>query len=113
MKRAAGKTVAIAIIIAESASIGLASTTSVSAQESTRQQVTRQQSLILQQQRQFLRNQQLLDAQNKRLAGRHESPPYTGDATTNAIAGLLGFSCPPHYYINRARGCLPDLDYIR
>lgn len=112
MKRIANIIAAVTIVGAEVASVGLA-TTSASAQESTRQQVARQQRLILQQQRQILQNQRLLDAQNQRLASRHEAPAYTGDATTNAIAGLLGFSCPPHYYINRARGCLPDLDYVR
>ena len=109
MRHQAGKLVAIAIVVAELASVGLAAT-SASAQESgqTQRQIRRQQQIILQQQKQILENQRRLASQKEQIV---ERSPVTGEAIDERklpkglLSGILP-SCPLGFAYNPFVGCV-------
>lgn len=114
MKLKAKKLIAIGIVLAEIASLGIATMTPASAQSAAqeRRQIRRQQQLILQQQRQIQENQRRLQAQQQQLAqprGAYAADPT--DANRDLPRGLLGNvgGCPIGYTYSLFYGCLPHV----
>ncbi len=113
MKHAAHTFAAFAILVAEIASVGMATTlavTPVAAQNATQEQrqIARQRRLILQQQREILDNQRRLAGQKEQVV---ERSPVTGEAidTSKLPKGLLSGilpSCPLGFAYNAFVGCV-------
>ena len=107
MQPSARKAIAVVIVLAEVATIGLGATSSVSAQDSTRSQIRRQQQLILRQQREIESNQRRIEGQREHLV----RSPVTGEAIDERKLpkGLLsGFlhSCPMVFAYKLFVGCV-------
>ncbi len=109
MGHAAKKYAAIAIVMAELVSLGVAAT-SASAQDTaqSRREIRRQQEIILQQQKQILENQRRLEGQKEQLT---ERSPVTGQAIDERklpkgiLSGVIP-SCPLGFQYNLFVGCV-------
>ena len=109
MKRAAAIVIAIAIVVAEIASIGLAATSPASARDGARErsQIRRQQQLILRQQREIESNQRRIEGQREHLV----RSPLTGEAIDERklpkglLSGVLP-ACPLGFAYNPFTGCV-------
>ena len=109
MKRKSNTLVAIAIVVGELASVGLA-TTSASAQDTAQQrrEIKRQQQLILQQQSEILSNQRRLEGQKAQIV---ERSPVTGEPIDEQklpkglLSGVIP-SCPLGFIYNLFTGCV-------